>query len=165
MSAACVRRPYIALPFWVNNSFLALLTHSWILVRSYNRTTNCSTGPSHSSIDWVWSSRQGIECCGDISIYNRQPMQSSFPCLQNRTPYRTQWRHGTLAMQHTNQDQMLWLSYEQRWTWSSFLHQRQSTLQRCRCAELNLWPELCLCQLCVLTLCYTLAKQHLLGGT
>ena len=46
-SAACAGgRPSIALPFCVNSYFLAPLTNSWLLVRSYSRTTNRSSGLS-----------------------------------------------------------------------------------------------------------------------
>ena len=116
----CKGRPSIALPLWVITCFLASLTHFWLLVRSFSKQTNHSSGANHSCMDCGVGLATRHRMLGwHLHMHSRCPMQSSYPCLQNRTLYHTQWKHKILVKRYTDQDPLLWLFHDKQGIWSS----------------------------------------------
>lgn len=109
--AACVGgRPSIVLPFWVKSCFLASFTHSWLLERSYSKTKNCSSGPSHFWTVCEVGLADKAQNAGVTSLYTFQvfiAVQCSFlasASKERNCHCHILWRHGTLAIHYTDQD-------------------------------------------------------------
>lgn len=87
-------RQSIPLAFWQNGCFLDWLIQVWLLVRSYSKITNRSSGSSHSSID------AGVDAnAQNAGVTSLNTFHVSHAVLflyhQSKTQYHTQWRHGT----------------------------------------------------------------------